>query len=106
MRVWRRIWGAARTERLGEQVSQSHYSSGLRILDTSKVVTDTQLTEVAYFESGNVVISGYDGVWMVLLHDDVARSLSLRENRPVPMSGIAARTPRLLRRGVRRRGLS
>ena len=63
---------------MGEQVSQCNYSSGLRILDTSKVVTDTQLTEVAYFESGNVVISGYDGVWMVRLQDDVARSLSLR----------------------------
>jgi choice-of-anchor B domain-containing protein len=83
----------------GDALFQSNYSSGLRILDTSKVVTDTQLTEVAYFdvrpsdnsttysgtwsnypyfESGNVVISGYDGVWMVRLHDDVARSLSLR----------------------------
>lgn len=76
---------------------QSNYTVGLRVLDTSAVDEDV-LTEVAwfdvhpsgdatefagtwsnypYFDSGTIAISGYDGLWLVRLDEEVADDLGL-----------------------------
>ncbi len=84
---------------VGDALFQSNYTAGLTVLDTSEVVSEKRLTEAAffdvhpssnktefagtwsnypYFASGTVVVTGYDGVWLVRVQDQVAESLNLR----------------------------
>ncbi len=80
----------------GEGLYQSHYAAGLRVSDLDRV-GEGVLEEVAffdvhpdhdsatffgtwsnypYFESGTIAISGYEGFWLVKLHDEVIEDIN------------------------------
>lgn len=82
---------------------QSNYTVGLRVLDTREVA-ENRLPEAAffdvhpssdntefsgtwsnypYFDSGTVVVTGYDGVWLLRLQDEVSEDLGLSESAEV-----------------------